>query len=131
MKSSSGFSAADCLEELGYRVETAISVSEAINKIERVNGEFDLAIYRMDCPTVKESFWLASCLPSILAWRLPSSVMPMHQIFADVSQKPTVSPFYRNYTVRTNCERWLRAIVPLERRYPHCGTGTPPLASLI
>lgn len=32
---------------------------------------------------------------------------------------------------KTNCERCLRAIVPLERRYPHCDTGTPPLAGLI
>jgi hypothetical protein len=119
------------LEELDYRVETAISVSEAINKIEPVNGEFDLAIIGMDCRIVKEGFWLASWLPSILAWRLPSSVMRTHQIFADVSRKPTVSTFYRSRTVKTNCERWLRAIVPFERRYPHCGTGTPPLASLI
>lgn len=35
------------MEALGYRVKTAISVSEAINKIKRVNGEFDLAIIGM------------------------------------------------------------------------------------
>jgi CheY-like chemotaxis protein len=36
--------AADCLEEFGYKVETAISASEAIDKIRRVNGGFDLVI---------------------------------------------------------------------------------------
>ena len=36
--------AADSLEEFGYKVETAISATEALNKIRRVNGGFDLAI---------------------------------------------------------------------------------------
>jgi PAS domain S-box-containing protein len=36
--------AADSLEEFGYKVETAISATEAINKVRRLDGEFDLAI---------------------------------------------------------------------------------------
>src|SRR5262252_4119102 len=65
------------------------------------------------------SFWFASCLPSILVWQLPSSVVLMRQIFADVSRRQTVSTFCRSHTVKTNCERWLRAIVPLKWRDPH------------
>jgi PAS domain S-box-containing protein len=45
--------AADCLQELGYKVETAISATEAINKIRRVNGEFDLAIIDVGLPDRK------------------------------------------------------------------------------
>src|SRR5215470_10398622 len=71
------------------------------------------------CQIVRENFWLASCLPSTLVWQLPSSVVPMCQIFADVSRRQTVSTFCRSHTVNTNCERWLRAIVPLKRRDPH------------
>jgi PAS domain S-box-containing protein len=42
--------AADCLQELGYKVETAISATEAINKIRRVNGGFDLVIIDVGLP---------------------------------------------------------------------------------
>ena len=45
-----GIFAADCLQELGYKVETAISTAEAIDKIGRVNGEFDLTIIDVGLP---------------------------------------------------------------------------------
>ena len=54
--------AAHCLEELGYKVETAISTTEAINKIRRVNGEFDLAIIDVGLPDRKGEFLVRELL---------------------------------------------------------------------
>jgi CheY-like chemotaxis protein len=45
--------AVDCLEELGYRVETAGSATEAMNKIRLFNGQIDLAIIDIGLPDRK------------------------------------------------------------------------------
>src|SRR5262249_39326157 len=45
--------AVEHLEELGYRVETAGSATEAMNKIKLINGQVDLAIVDIGLPDRK------------------------------------------------------------------------------
>jgi CheY-like chemotaxis protein len=102
--------AAGCLEEFGYKVETAISATEAINKIKRLNAGFDLVIIDMGLPDRKGNLLLRELLAfdSRLAIAIASgaNVADLRRQFAKASRIDFLQKPYSKEQLRALASRY-------------------------